>query len=499
MNIVEAFTDDQVLGFAFSGDSWRAWRVILAAAFGMPLAPDDAETFRKLTNREPPSAPIRELWTIAGRRSGKTSVAAGVVIFLATLQRWTLSPGEVGTVMLLASDRDQARVAFRYTLGLLEASPILSFEVESTTADTIRLRSGIEIAVATADKAAVRGRTILGVIADETAFWGGEADEVLRAVRPGMASQPRAMLIAISSAYAMRGPLYAAYKRFYGSSDPRTLVVKATTRDLNGTITEEYIAGELARDPHAAKAEYLSIFRGDISEYLPGDLLDVAIVPNRRAIPRMDGCVYVAHCDPSGGTADSMAIAVAHKDRSRLILDRLVIAQPPFDPAKVTQEFAHVLGQYGLTSCTGDRFAPNWVASTFRQYAIDYRASSLTTSEAYAECLPLFTQHLVELLDDETLANELRGLERKPRGGGRPDQIDHGPSQHDDAAAAVCGALVAAAKLDQWAQPVSPWLVGITVNRHISGTSYDPWERDSDRSGSQLPTTDGWGRKVRYG
>src|SRR5215831_18956674 len=99
MNIVQAFTDPKVLGFAFGGESWRPWRALLGGAFSLPLDPDDAATFRRLTGRDPLTQIIRELWAICGRRGGKTSVAAGVVVFMATLIRWTLSAGEVGVAM----------------------------------------------------------------------------------------------------------------------------------------------------------------------------------------------------------------------------------------------------------------------------------------------------------------------------------------------------------------------------------------------------------------
>ena len=60
-------------------------------------------------HRAPLTAPCRELWVIAGRRGGKSNVAAAIAIYLATLKRWKLSTGEVGTVMVLATDRDQAK------------------------------------------------------------------------------------------------------------------------------------------------------------------------------------------------------------------------------------------------------------------------------------------------------------------------------------------------------------------------------------------------------
>jgi hypothetical protein len=44
----------------------------------------------------------------------------------------------------------------------------------------------------------------------------------------------------------------------------------------------------------------------------------------------------------------------------------------------------------------------------------------------------------VELLDDEHLLRELRGLERRRGSSGR-DRVDHRPGSHDDRANAVAG------------------------------------------------------------
>jgi len=477
VNIVQAFTDPRVLGFAFGGESWRTWRVLLAGVFGLPLSPEDSETFTRLTHRAAPGALVREWWAIFGRRGGKSIVIAGVVDYLATMRRWTLSPGETGTVMLLASDRDQAKVAFRYCLGLLQDSPILSQEIASTTADSIRLRSGIEIVVGTADRAAVRGRTLLCTVCDEIAFWSVlEAGEVLRAVRPGMASQPEAMLICISTAYAQRGPLFDTYRRSFGVEDPQVLVMRGATRDTNPSISQAFIDAEIARDPQAARAEYLGEFRGDVSSFLPEELIDAAIVLNRRSLPRSYEFTYVAHCDPSGGVNDAMTLAICHLDHKQVVLDKLVHAPAPFNPEDIVIKFAEVLSAYGLNTVSGDRYGEQWVSSSFRRHGVTYVPSLLSTSATYLEVQALFSQKLVQLLDEPILEDELRSLERRVGRAGRADIVDHPPHMHDDAAAAVCGGLVTASK-QAWMGRSMMQPQGYRHDLHKRGLDYDPYTR----------------------
>ena len=68
------------------------------------------ELFRQCTGRTRPPESIREWWNITGRRGGKTRFTSVVSVLLACVKRYVLAPGERGLVMLLASDRRQARV-----------------------------------------------------------------------------------------------------------------------------------------------------------------------------------------------------------------------------------------------------------------------------------------------------------------------------------------------------------------------------------------------------
>src|ERR1700704_833169 len=57
--------------------------------------------------------------------------------------------------------------------------------------------------------------------------------EIMRAVRPGMASIPGSILLLASSPYAKKGELYNAFRRHFGKDDGRVLVWKAPTSTMN--------------------------------------------------------------------------------------------------------------------------------------------------------------------------------------------------------------------------------------------------------------------------
>ena len=96
----------------------------------------EADVFRACTGRAAlPGAPFGEAWLVCGRRAGKSFVLALIAVFLACFKSYAeyLGPGERATVMVIATDRKQARVIFRYVAGLLHL-PMLASLIEREAA-----------------------------------------------------------------------------------------------------------------------------------------------------------------------------------------------------------------------------------------------------------------------------------------------------------------------------------------------------------------------------
>src|ERR1700723_255967 len=117
MTIVEAMKDKELFRSKFQKgllgtDSWWPWRCFLSALFGLPLDAKQLEFFKEHTGREQaPTKQPSECFVIAGRRSGKTIIAALVAVFLACFRDYSkiLAPGETGILMILSADRKQGR------------------------------------------------------------------------------------------------------------------------------------------------------------------------------------------------------------------------------------------------------------------------------------------------------------------------------------------------------------------------------------------------------
>lgn len=436
---------DKVLG----GPSWQAWRVWLQAVFGLPISDADREAFTRSTARDmPPTSPAREAWVVAGRRSGKSRMAAFLAAFMAAVRQYRLAPGERGVVLIVAPARRQAAVILDYTAAFVRMLPGVTIERETT--DELELSTGIVIAVQTASFRTPRGFTCVGAIVDEIAFLrtddAAQPDrEILRAVRPSLATVPGSLLLAISSPYAQRGALYDTYERAYGRPGD-VLVWQSPTAAMNPTVPAALIEQALDEDPAAASAEWLAEFRADLESLFSRSALDAVVVRGRFELPKAQGVAYVGFVDPSGGSADSFTLAIAHRDPTgRPVLDLVRETRPPFSPEAVCQQYAADLKRYGCSAVYSDNYAAEWPRERFQRAGIFVTPSPLTRSELYLELLPMLNSGGIELLDDSRLVGQLAGLERRAGRSGR-DAVDHRPGSKDDVANAAAGALVMAVR-----------------------------------------------------
>lgn len=468
-DIDTAIGDPRLLGAAL-GDlkTWAGWRVILRAAFGLPLTPDQLVIFKDLAGgREPPKARVAELWIVAGRRGGKSRMAAAISVYLAAFAEEAnqLAVGETGHILVLAPSKDQAGLVKGYAAGHFAASPILEQEVESESASEIRLRGNITLGVHTNSFRTVRGRTLIGCIFEELAFWRSEDSaspdyEVYRAILPALASTG-GMLIGISSPYRRAGLLYEKFRDHFGESGD-VLVIQAPTEKLNPKIDKGIIARALESDTAAGLSEWMAEWRSDIAALLDDAVIEQAIDRSRPLeLPPTRGTKYWAFTDASAGRHDAFAVGIAHLHDDKIVVDVIRGIKPPFDPHSVAIEFAKLARSYDCTEIVGDNYSGDWVANAFRSAGIGYRRSDLTRSELYLEMLPVFNRHGVSIPNNTSLIRELKLLERRTSRSGR-DSIDHPAHASDDLANVLGGVINLAVKKRQGVRQTRAGKVGYT-------------------------------------
>ena len=444
--ILDFMTDPALFGKQFGGDSFAAWRALLAGFYGLPMDAGQLDTFKAITGRaEAPVGAADELWLPVGRRGGKSRVAGLVAAFEAVKDhRPKLAEGEWATIQLIAADRKQARVLQRYIAALFR-HPMLRPMVLRETADGLELAHRTVIEVTTASFRATRGYTLAAALCDEIAFWqvdGSKPDaEIIAALRPAL-STLGGKLLAFSSPYAKRGSLWDTFRKHYGKPG-RILVAQAPSRTMNPTLPAHVIEEALADDYARASAEYLALFRSDVSTLLDEEVIRAAVRPSPKELPRMSGVAYHAFTDPAGGGQDGFTLGIGHREGTTNVVD--MVRELHGSPATIVAEYATVLKGYGVNSVTGDRYAGQWPADEFRRHGVRYHTSDLDRSGIYVEFMAQMNSGRAILPPDEKMVRQMIGLERRTGSSGR-DTIDHAPNAHDDLANAAAGVVATIAQ-----------------------------------------------------
>jgi hypothetical protein len=204
----------------------------------------------------------------------------------------------------------------------------------------------------------------------------------------------------------------------------------------------------IERDPASAAAEYGAQFRTDIESFVQLEIVNACVSKGRYEREYTPSWFYAGFTDPSGGSQDSMSLAIGHQDygRQTSVVDVIREVTPPFSPEQVCEDFARFCHAYHITNIQSDRYAGTWVAEQFGRFGITCEQSAKPKSDLYRDLLPLLNSCRVDLLDNAKLIQQLVGLERRVARGGR-DSIDHAPGGHDDIVNAVAGLV---AKLNEY-------------------------------------------------
>jgi hypothetical protein len=469
----QALADRDLFGNVLSGPSWEAWRVLLIAAMGEALDDTERTIFEKLTGRpQEPAERVDEVWCAVGRRGGKTRAAGVLAAYVAALCDHSdkLAPGERAVLPIMSASVWQSGKAFQFLSGTFAAVPALKRLVAGETADTIALLNGVDIECRPASFRTIRGVTAVAIVADEIAYWRNDETsrnpdkEILDAARPALATTG-GMLFAISSPYAKRGELWSTFKRDFGASGDRLiLVAKGESRTFNPTLPQRVVDRAYERDAASARAEFGGEFRDDVAGFLELALVEAAIDRGVTVRPPRVGVHYRSACDPSGGARDSFTMAIVHDEGDTAVLDCIAEIKPPFNPSEATATMAAILKEYRLSRTVGDRYAAEWVVDAFSKVGIKYEHAERDRSAAYLDVLPLFTSGRVRLLDNSRLSAQFAALERRTSPIGK-DRVDHGPGGHDD----LCNAAALALTI----KAAAPIVVSAAAlrNLHLAGRS----------------------------
>jgi hypothetical protein len=327
----------------------------------------------------------------------------------------------------------------------------LAREVKRVTGDVIEFRNGSSLEIATNDVRLVRGRSAIAVLGSECCHWrtdeaaASSDEEVVGAAEPSMAMCPDGGLLLLgSSVYRKRGYMFRKWKVLHGADDSEDICWFAPSKTMNPVLPSLVIAKALAEDKAKAGAEYENVWREDLSDFVPLDVIEACTEWDISERPPQPEISYLAFCDAASGTGtDSYALVIAHFDwaRGSVVIDVIREFKPRLVPANVIAELAQLLRQYRVSEIWGDRAFHGFHSDEWLRNGAVYRPSVRTTSENYLAALPHLLAGRVRLLDSATARSQFTALERRPMAGG--DRIDHPRSMsgHDDVSASISGAI----------------------------------------------------------
>jgi hypothetical protein len=346
--------------------------------------------------------------------------------------------------------------------------------LESASADALMLRREdgrtviVEALPASRGGASVRGRSLVGAVLDEAAFFLDEnfvvADRaIFNAVTPRVVRGGQCLVI--STPWSRGGLLFELFDEGFGRQGAGVLVAHGGTllmRDGDPSIAA-VVEREAARDPENAEREYGAAFTDLSSSLLASEDVDACRERGSTGRPRAPEVVYQCTLDV-GLRRDRTCVMVTHVEAHlregappsrRLVVDAVDLLVPkllaPVTLDDVEAAVVRLASAYGVLQAHGDIHYSDAIGPRLRERGIKFveMAMSPSAQETRAKTLAaLFSDRAVRIPDHAVLIGELKDLRVERHAGGRVSVGAPGGSRrHDDAADALLLAAEAMAAL----------------------------------------------------
>jgi hypothetical protein len=402
--------------------------------FDFPLWPRQRDLLASVEK-----GPRIHAWAL-GRRSGKTTLAALVALWDTCLRDLDalVRPGERRHAVAVATNLRQARLFVRAALSVVERSPLLAEMVEAVTEDEIHFTKGTALSAFPCTSRGARGWPISTLLMDECAHFLSDtegpqvADRVFGSLVPSTAQfGDAARVIVASTPFGSSGLFADLFQRASSGELPDAVAKRATTAEVNPTVSAAFLARERARDPEGFRGEYEAEFVGSGAAYLDPDRITDAVERQGELLPEQ-ARGWVAGLDPAF-SSDPFGLALVGRDFAdpqRLVLGCARAWKPArrrsgsFEERRavedaVLSEVAEVCRRYRATVVT-DQYAAPAVVERLRRAGLSVRTEPMTASSktaAFRELRARLYAAGLQLYEEPTLIAELRRLRSRHTAG----------------------------------------------------------------------------------
>jgi hypothetical protein len=456
----------------------------------------------------------RELWMVAGVRSGKSLIAATIAAYEAICggHEESIKDGGRAYGFLVAQDLRAAQKAVIDFQVVLNAIPFVNKPytgpgnydgrmVSDPTSTRINFWNGMTIMTMPPTIKAIRGYDSPLAILDEIGVWPTDKDqanvdsEVYDQALSRQATFDNGKMVGLSSPWIMSGMLY---DRWRAGTDGRNIfcspceIIRATERDpncpscflaressegklvyhlptaafYNPMVKASWLKAKKAENPANFRRECMAEFQSSAASFLNPDYVEACVakgVVERPPVVREPGKklsyepAYVAALDP-GFSRDAFAFGIGHMDeKGVVVMDLIRHWKPqkgmPNNPAEILKEITPLMRMYNCTSALSDQahFASLEQMALDQGWAIELlNFSSVSKNNIFGNLYTLVNQKKISLLDRQEVTHELKALQRTLTNLGSV-QISAPPGLHDDLAVIV--ALIASRAV--WLDPTA--------------------------------------------
>jgi hypothetical protein len=374
---------------------------------------------------------------VCGARAGKSYLLSALrLLHLGlTVDLATLAPGELAVGVIVAPDLRLARQTLRFALGAAKGCKAIAARIESESADGFVLRRengrtvSIECLPATRGGSALRGRSLVGAVLDESAFFRDESYQVndlelFKAVAPRVMAGGQ--IVIASTPWAEAGLLFELFRANHGRPTTAIAAHAPTLLLRDDARTRELVERERQRDPDNARrefdAEFMAAGTGAFFDPVAIDAATDAVlvlpVPLRER-------AFVAVGADFAFRSDSSSLVVVQRIGNDLFVDAVEELRPekgkPLVPSEVVGAFAAIAKRYGERDMMADAHYRMSIEEHLRAHKlalIPAPEGATGKAESYVEARTLLNQGRVRLPPHSRLLRQLKEVVASPTAGG---------------------------------------------------------------------------------
>lgn len=345
------------------------------------LEGEDREWARRIfgpIDEVPPDA-LDAIGIVAGGRSGKTYLCSLRLLHLAlTIDLSILAPGEQAFAAIIAPRLPEARQGLRYAAGAARKHPEIARLIVSDTTDQLVLKrdDGELVAImplaAGAGGISGRGKTLIGLLMDETCFFRDATSGVVNDQVIYDAAEPRVMeggqTMVSSTPWVARGLLHMMWKKNNHKPGDHLIAHASTVNMRSNERQLKKVEKAYRKDASNAAIEFGAEWGSTTTELLFTDAeLDALF---KAGAPELGRRPLLGERVAAGGdlgfSKNSSTLAIVHellptKERpdALVVLAHLEEQQPPagkmLEPSVVCSSFAATAKSHGVAGITADQ------------------------------------------------------------------------------------------------------------------------------------------------